>query len=294
MSERSGIILAGGLGTRLRPLTLAVSKQLLPICDKPMIYYPINTMMQAGVRRLLLISTPRDLPVYRELIGDGRRWGMEISYAEQPTPGGLAQAYQIGAAHVGGRPSALILGDNVFYGHAFAEMLAHTSLPDDGARVFAYRVKDPTSYGVIAFDEGGRAYDIEEKPKEPKSNFAVPGLYFFDGTAPERVRSLRPSARGELEITDLIRTYLDEGKLDVRVIPRGSAWLDTGTNEGMMQASAFIDAVQRRTGTMIGCPEETAYENGWIGRQELIEAARAMSGSDYGRYLEEAAGGGPA
>lgn len=281
-----GIILAGGLGTRLYPLTLAVSKQLLPVYDKPMIYYPLTTLMLAGIRDILLISTPRDLPQYETLLGDGSRWGLSIRYKEQPNPGGLAQAFLLGGEFIGGKPCALVLGDNIFYGAEFQMLLKDAVRLERGAKVFAYRVKDPESYGVVAFDETGRAYDLEEKPKQPKSNYAVVGLYFYDDTVTARTKTLRPSARGELEITDLNRSYMADGLLNVAMMRRGYAWLDTGTNEGLMEAAAFIEAIQKRQGLMIACPEEIAFRNGWIDETMLEQSAAAMKGSDYGKYLK--------
>lgn len=285
MTIRRGIVLAGGHGTRLYPLTLAVSKQLLPIYDKPMVYYPISNLMLAGIRDVLLISTPRDVPLFESLLKDGSQWGMNITYAVQDHPRGLAESFVIGEEFARGEPCGLVLGDNVFYGAGLFDLLSRASDLSSGARIFAYRVKDPTSYGVVELGKDMRAVSIEEKPKQPKSNLAVVGLYFYDGTASERARSLVPSARGELEITDLNRSYMREGTLSVSVMGRGYAWLDTGTNEGMMEASSFIEAIQKRTGLMVGCPEEVAFRQGWIDAESVSRAAASMSGSDYGAYL---------
>lgn len=283
MTTKKGIILAGGRGTRLYPLTIAVSKQMLPLYDKPMVYYPLTTLMLAGIRDVLLISTPRDVSLFKDLLGDGSQFGMEISYAVQDAPRGLPDAFIVGERFANAEPCALVLGDNVFYGARFQSLLAEAA--EGGSCVFAYRVKDPSAYGVVEFDSSGRAIGVEEKPRVPKSKYAIVGLYFFDGTASERAKGLMPSARGELEITDLIRSYMDEGRLAVSVMGRGYAWLDTGTNEGMMEAASFIEAIQKRTGTMIGCPEEVAYRQGWIDAETLAEASARMKGSDYGAYL---------
>lgn len=285
MTIRRGIVLAGGHGTRLYPLTIALSKQLLPIYDKPMVYYPISNLMLAGIRDVLLISTPRDIPLFESLLKDGSQWGMNITYAVQDQPRGLAESFIIGEKFARGEPCGLVLGDNVFYGAGLFDLLSRASDLTSGARIFAYRVKDPTSYGVVELGKGMRAVSLEEKPKQPKSNLAVVGLYFYDGTASERARSLVPSARGELEITDLNRSYMREGSLSVSLMGRGYAWLDTGTNEGMMEASSFIEAIQKRTGLMVGCPEEVAFRQGWIDAESVSRAAASMSGSDYGEYL---------
>jgi glucose-1-phosphate thymidylyltransferase len=282
---RRGVILAGGSGTRLHPVTLGVCKQLLPIYDKPMVYYPLATLMLAGIRDVLVISTPQDTNRFEQMLGDGARWGMSISYAVQPHPGGLAQAFIIGEQFVRDAPSALVLGDNLFFGSGFQGLLREANEAATGATVFAYRVATPEAFGVVGFDANGRATSIEEKPKTPKSNYAVTGLYFYDGDVVDIAKSLKPSPRGELEITDVNRVYLERGALDVRVMARGMAWLDTGTHDSLLEAAHFIQTLEKRQGLKVGCPEEIAWRLGWIDDGQLAKLAAPLAKSGYGSYL---------
>jgi glucose-1-phosphate thymidylyltransferase len=283
--DRKGIILAGGSGTRLHPATLSISKQLLPVYDKPMVYYPLSTLMLAGIREVLVISTPQDTPRFEALLGDGSRWGMTISYCVQPSPDGLAQAFILGRRFVGSHPSALVLGDNIFYGHDFAALLRRASSRTTGATVFAYHVTDPERYGVVTFDKQHRAISIEEKPKEPNSNYAVTGLYFYDENVCDVAASIKPSARGELEITEVNARYLEQGRLDVEIMGRGYAWLDTGTHDSLLEASQFIATLEKRQGLKVACPEEIAFRSGWIDAAQLERLAAPMSRNGYGAYL---------
>jgi len=285
VTQRKGIILAGGSGTRLHPATLAISKQLLPVFDKPMIYYPLSTLMLGGIRDILIISTPQDTPRFQQLLGDGARWGLNLSYAVQASPDGLAQAFIIGEDFIGNSPSALVLGDNLFYGHDFNQLLERADARTDCASVFAYHVQDPERYGVVEFNDDGKAISLEEKPATPRSNYAVTGLYFYDENVAQMARTLKPSPRGELEITDLNRMYMEIGKLNVEIMGRGYAWLDTGTHESLLDAGQFIATIEQRQGLKVACPEEIAYRKGWINAAQLEELAAPLRKNGYGQYL---------
>jgi glucose-1-phosphate thymidylyltransferase len=285
MTARKGIILAGGSGTRLYPLTISVSKQLMPIYDKPMIFFPLSVLMLTGVREIAVITTPQDQEQFRRVLGDGSQWGLAFTYIEQPSPDGLAQAFILAEEFLAGAPSVMVLGDNIFFGHGLPELLAAADARDSGATVFGYRVADPERYGVLAFDAKGTVTQIIEKPAKPPSHYAVTGLYFVDGTAPARARQIKPSARGEVEIVDLLQAYLDEGSLDVQRMGRGYAWLDTGTHGSLLDAGNFVRSLQVRQGLQAGCPEEIAYEKGWISREDLLKMGNALAKNDYGKYL---------